>query len=118
MKQQPRSAPPEITAAARRRRLRLVHVALVLIGCVIFIDALVGDQGVLATMQARRDYEQLAGRLHEARLENARLRELSERLRDDPATIEELARRELGLVFPGEKLFIVRNVRPAGEPAR
>jgi cell division protein FtsB len=118
VKQQPRTTTPEVTAAARRRRRRLVHVALVLIGCVIFIDALVGDQGVLATRQARREYEEVATRLQEARLENARLRELSERLRDDPATIEELARRELSLVFPAEKLFIVRNVRPVDDSAR
>jgi cell division protein FtsB len=118
VKQLFRPAPSEIAAANRQRRRRLVHVAVVLIGCVIFIDALVGDQGVLATMQARREYEQVEQRLREARLENARLRALSERLRNDPATIEELARRELGLVFPGEKLFIVRNVRPADDPAR
>jgi cell division protein FtsB len=95
-----------------------IHVALVLLGCVIFVDALVGDQGVLATVQARRDYEQVERLLEAARVENARLRDTSRRLRDNPAAIEDLARRELGLVKPGEKLFILRNVRPAGDPTR
>ena len=95
-----------------------VHVALVVLGCVIFVDALVGDQGVLATMQARRDYEQVERLLAQARAENARLREESRRLRDDPAAIEELARRELGLIRPGEKLFILRDVQPASDPSR
>jgi len=104
--------------AARRRRRRLVHVALVVLGGVIFVDALVGDQGVLATMQARRDYEQVQALLDEARAENARLRERASQLRDDPDTIEDLARRELGLLRPGEKLFVVRNARPADDAVR
>jgi cell division protein FtsB len=40
------------------------------------------------------------------------LREDARRLREDPAAIEEIARRELGLMSPGEKLFIIRNVEP------
>jgi cell division protein FtsB len=32
------------------------------------------------------------------------------RLKDDPAAIEELARGELGLMRPGEKLFIVKDL--------
>lgn len=100
------------------KKKTFIHVALVLLGCVIFVDALVGDQGVLATLQARRNYEQAEQLLEQARAENARLREESRRLRDDPAAIEELARRELGLVKPDEKLFILRNVGPAGDPSR
>jgi cell division protein FtsB len=46
------------------------------------------------------------------RSENAALREEARRLREDPAAIEEIARRELGLMSPGEKLFIIRDVDP------
>jgi cell division protein FtsB len=106
------------SAGAARRRRRLIHTALVLLGCVIFVDALVGDQGVLATMQARQDVEQVERQLQEARAENARLRDVSSRLRDDPAAIEDLARRELGLLMPDETLFIVRSARPDDTPGR
>lgn len=41
---------------------------------------------------------------------NARLREEAGHLREDPRTIEALARRELGLIKPGEILFIVKDV--------
>ena len=41
------------------------------------------------------------------------LRALARRLREDPAMIEDLARRELGLIRPGEKLFIIREIAPA-----
>ena len=43
--------------------------------------------------------------------ENARLREEVRRLTEDPAAIEEVARRELGLIRPGEKLFIIKDVK-------
>jgi cell division protein FtsB len=33
-------------------------------------------------------------------------------LREDPAAIEDIARRDLGLIKPGEKLFIIKDVVP------
>ena len=50
--------------------------------------------------------------------ENARLREDVRRLRFDPGTIEALARKELGLIKPGEVLFIIKNARPAAAAER
>jgi len=82
---------------------------------VLFVDALVGDKGLLAMLQARQQYRDLEQSLAEVRAENADLREEAERLREDPTAIEELARRDLGLIKPGEKLFIVKDVKPAGE---
>jgi cell division protein FtsB len=61
-------------------------------------------------MRARKQYNQLAADLARIRSENAGLREEARRLREDPAAIEEIARRELGLMSPGEKLFIIKDV--------
>ena len=47
------------------------------------------------------------------RAENARLREEARRLREDPDAIEEIARRELGLIRRGEKVFIIKDAQPA-----
>ncbi|MBI2835741.1 MAG: septum formation initiator family protein [Acidobacteria bacterium] len=82
-------------------------------GCVLIVDALVGDRGLIESMRARRQYKELAAALETVRQENARLRERARRLREDPAAIEEEARRELGLIRPGEKLFIIKDVPPA-----
>jgi cell division protein FtsB len=38
------------------------------------------------------------------------LRELARRLKEDPLAIEEIARRNLGLIKPGEKVFIIKDV--------
>ncbi len=90
---------------------------LLIVGCVIVIDGLVGDKGLLATVKARQDYRQLEGELSHARAENARLREEARALREDPSAIEAIARHDLGLIRPGEQLFIVRDIRPSDVPA-
>ncbi|HEX4346832.1 MAG TPA: septum formation initiator family protein [Vicinamibacterales bacterium] len=80
----------------------------------IVTDALVGDQGLIAMLHARHQYEQLAADVARQRAENARLSEEAHRLRYDPTAIEEVARRDLGLIRPGEKVFIVKDL-PASE---
>jgi cell division protein FtsB len=97
---------------AQQRGRRLLGGFFFFIICVLVVDALVGDQGVVATTRARKRYDQLAADLARLRGENAGLREEARRLKEDPAAIEELARRELGLMSPGEQLFIVKDVDP------
>jgi cell division protein FtsB len=93
--------------ASRGRRL-LRHI-LLFITLVIVVDAIAGEKGLLALLEARREYAALERSLERARAENALLRETARRLREDPAAIEEAARRELGLIKPGEVLFIVKD---------
>jgi cell division protein FtsB len=98
--------------AARSRGRRLLQYLLVFVACVLVIDAIVGEKGLIAMIKARQQYEALEQSLDRARAENARLREEARRLREDPAAVEEIARRELGLMKPGEKLFIIRDIAP------
>jgi len=104
----PDATAPKATLAGRGRRL-LRH-ALVFITAVIIIDAIAGEKGLLALLQARREYSALERSLERARTENAALRDMARRLREDPSAIEEQARRELGLIKPGEVLFIVKDI--------
>jgi cell division protein FtsB len=76
-------------------------------------DWLVGERGLLAMIRARRQYDMVAATVARQRAENARLREEARRLREDPRAIEEIARRDLGLIKPGEKVFIIKDVQPA-----
>ena len=96
-----------------RRGRRAVEYLLLGVGVVLVVDALVGDKGLLEIIKKRDEYRGLEQSLTRARDENTRLREEAQRLRQDPAAIEEIARRELGLIKPGEKLFIIRDVTPA-----
>lgn len=99
----------------RRGRRRALEYLLIFVGCVVAIDALVGEKGLLAMRKARSEYRALEQSLGRARSENARLREDARRLREDPSAIEDIARRELGLIKPGEKLFILKDVGPADQ---
>ena len=90
-----------------------MRALLFVAAAVIVLDALAGDRGLLAMLRVRRQYQELAATVARAREENARLAEQARRLKDDPAAIEEVARRELGLIKPGEKLFIIKDKDPA-----
>jgi cell division protein FtsB len=98
------------TTGSPARTRRIVHLVVIFIASVIMVDGLVGERGLLAMMRARQEYEGLAATIVNLRGENARLRDEARRLREDPAAIEEVARRELGLIRPGETVFIIKDV--------
>ena len=110
-----RATPPPPEAEPRPaggRGRRLVRYLLVFITVVLVIDAIVGEKGLMSLLKARREYSAVEQALQRSRRENERLREDARRLREDPSAIEELARRELGLLKPGETLFIIRDADP------
>lgn len=103
---------PAPKAEPSHRGRRVLRLVLGFVTAILLIDAMVGEKGLLTLLEARREYTTLEQSLMRARTENARLREETRRLREDPAAIEELARRDLGMIKPGEKLFIIRDVPP------
>jgi cell division protein FtsB len=90
-------------------RRRLLNYVLALVTVVLVVDALVGDKGLMETMRARRQYADLAASLAALRQQNAQLRDDIRRLKEDPGTIESIAREELGLMRPGEVLFVIKD---------
>jgi cell division protein FtsB len=94
------------------RGRRIVHWLLLFVASVIVVDGLVGDRGLLAMLRARQEYDELARTIAQERAENARLRDEARRLKEDPKAIEEIARRDLGLIRPGERVFIIKDVPP------
>ena len=102
-----------VQGAQGTRNRKLVRWLLLFVASLIVLDGLAGERGLLAMLRARQEYDQLSAAIARQRAENARLREEALRLKEDPAAIEEIARRELGLIRPGEKVFIVKDVQPA-----
>jgi cell division protein FtsB len=98
------------------RTRRVVRLLFLFVAVLIVVDALVGDRGLLAALDARRQHDELAAAVARQRAENARLSEEARRLRDDPAAIEEIARRDLGLIRKGEKVFIVKDLASPAKP--
>ena len=107
-----RAATPPATPVKRRRTLQML---LIFVTLVLVINALVGERGLMETLRARRQHADLVASIDKLKAENARLREDARRLRTDPATIEALARQELGLIKPGEMLFIIKDAKPAAQ---
>lgn len=103
-----RARQPVLAAPSSVRR-RIVNYTLIFITIVLVVDALVGDKGLLETMRARKQYAEVAASLQALRWENDRLRSEMHRLTDDPSMIESVARQELGLVRPGELVFVVKD---------
>jgi cell division protein FtsB len=99
-------------AAPRQRGRRLIQYGLLILGSLLFLDALVGEKGFVENLKARQQYDALERSLGRLKGENERLRGYVELLRKDPDTIEGIARRELGLMKPGEKLFIIKDAEP------
>lgn len=101
---------PVVARSPRGRRI--LNVVLGFATVVMLVDALVGEKGLMERMRARREYQAQQVELNGLKSENALLRDRARRLRDDPSAIESIAREELGLIRPGELLFILRDVKP------
>lgn len=98
-------APPSPSPWPRR----LLNYAVAFATAVLVIDSLIGSNGLMETLRARRQYAALAADLSQKQAENAQLRDEIRRLREDPTTIEAVARQELGLMRADELLVVVRD---------
>jgi len=87
--------------------------ALLVGGGVLLVNAILGENGYLATLQLRRTEAVLLHELAQLRLENRDLRDHRERLESDPDTIEHTIRERLGYIRPGEVAVIVHEPPPA-----
>jgi len=78
---------------------------LFLIISVIFV-CLAGDRGVLELYRRKLIYQHLDAEINKLLQGNDQLKEEIRLLREDPFTIEKIAREELGLVKPGEIVYL------------
>jgi cell division protein FtsB len=92
-----------------------VTTVMIAAALLLFFDGVAGGRGWLANRRAAAQYRQELQALEASRARNAAARDEAWRLKHDPAAIEEAARRELGLVKPGEKVFIVRDAEKAAK---
>jgi cell division protein FtsB len=86
---------------------RVVRVLIAFAAAILLANALAGDRGLTATVRARNERLALGAEIESLRAENARLRAHAQALKSDPATIEAVARRELGLLRRDEKVVVV-----------
>ena len=102
---------------ASQGRSRLVQYVLVFLASAVFIIGLIGEKGLIERMRTSRQRQALADATERLRVKNAAIREQIRRLRTEPRAAEELIRRDLGWIRPGEKVFIIRDAPAAQAPA-
>ena len=106
---------PTGRASSRPRRRRVAESVLVGLGFVVLLDAFFGERGLIEMIRGREEHEALVRSVAAIKQQNDQMREEIRRLTDDPAAIEDEARK-LGLIKPGEKVFIIRDQPEASEP--
>ena len=94
------------------RRHRGLYILGVLIVCVLAANAVIGERGLLESRRAERRHDNLLDSIKSLKQENQGLQNRKKRLDEDPTSIEPIARQELGLIRPGEIVFIVKDRLP------
>ena len=102
---------PLVRPLPRRRQTFRLRSVVVFVMLVALVDALFGEHGLSQTVRARQEHDRAAAALAVLKRENAGLREEARRLAEDPAAIESIAREEMGLIRPGEVLYMLAPVR-------
>jgi cell division protein FtsB len=74
-----------------------------------------GTHGVLAMHRSQKEAAQVQKEIQQLNEENQKLQNRVQSLKSDPATIERIAREEMGLARPGEYIFKIQP-KP-GEPS-
>lgn len=100
-----------VVPRAQRPRRRTARFLVMLVTVVLLGNAVVGERGLIALVRANDELAAVFQLIENLRAENDSLREEVRMLREEPRKIEELARSELGLMEPGEKVFIVPDGR-------
>lgn len=75
------------------------------------VNIIMGDRVSIDSLQIHEEtaseHHRLQREIDQLRQDNRRLGHKARRLREDPAAIEEIARRELGLIRHGEIVFLL-----------
>ena len=100
-----------------KNRLPLLIVWMLAAAALLF--SVFGEVGILNTWRMGRNQRQLVEENARLREDNARLRAEVDKLRTNPAYIEEIARKELGLIGSKENVIVLERKlddRPGNPP--
>ncbi len=108
----PPGAPSRSDGAHLRRRALLILFWFFAVS--LLFNSLFGDMGLIQGIRQRRAASRLRREVATLRLDNDRLMTEIQDLRHDPYRIETIAREDLGLIRPGEIIFLFQD---AGAPS-
>ena len=85
----------------KRRILILIFISLVILGSLTFF----GEKGIFNLFRLRKEVARIKEKNLQLEEENQKLKEEVKRLQSDKRYIEEIARKELGMVKEGEIIY-------------
>jgi cell division protein FtsB len=85
----------------KKRFLLLIFVLVLILGFFTFF----GDNGILHLLRLQKELNRMKERNTQIEEENRKLKEEVRRLQDEKRYIEEIARKELGMVKEGEIIY-------------
>jgi len=102
--------PMPLQSVSPRRRLLLAVVGLALLALV--VHTLFSEKGYLALRQQQQELERMQEEIQRLEQENRRLVEEIQALKSDPQAVERVAREQLKMARPGEKVIILPPEKP------
>jgi cell division protein FtsB len=96
-------------------RRNLNWLLLAALGLLILQD-IFGTHGVVAMSRSRQEAARIQKEINQINQQNSQLQDCVKALKSDPATIERIAREEMGLARPGEYIFKTKP-KPGEAPA-
>jgi cell division protein FtsB len=95
---------------ARPARRKWIQLGLLFVAAALVVNSLIGERGLFEAMRVKREHDTLARSIALLKRQNAGLAEEIRRLKEDPKRIEDAAREDLGLIRPGELVFVVKDI--------
>ena len=105
---------PSAAAPGESSRLKVLLVAMA--SACLALGAIFGRHGLLEVRQYRLERSRLQAEIVELQTRNAAMEQQIKALRTDPVAMERIAREELGLARPGEKLILLAPPQRHDEP--
>lgn len=99
---------------SNRRKLMLAALGLGLLA--LAVHTVFGEHGYLALRKERQELERLESEIQRLEKENERLAEEIRTLKTDPRAVERVAREELKMARPGEKVIILPERAAESKP--
>lgn len=93
------------TGLGRTRTYRGAILALALLCAALVLHEIYGDRGYLSFRRQKREYDSLQREVRRLQEENQQLEKYIEALKSDPKTIERIARDQMHMARPGERIY-------------
>jgi cell division protein FtsB len=93
------------TSLGKTRTYRGAILALVLLCIALVVHEVYGERGYLALRRQKKEYDSLQQEVRRLQEENQQLEKYIEALKSDPKTIERIARDQMHMARPGERIY-------------